>query len=98
MSAEHVDGGRLAAYARRRLAPGELLAIDDHLAVCDECRGRLDPALRLPTVFRAMDAAILAAADATETRVRFDQLASYVDNTIDDVDREIVDSHAAICR
>lgn len=98
MPAEHLDGERLAAYRRQSLTPGELLAVDDHLAVCDACRGRLEPAKQLHTVFQSVNGALMADADAIEEHVQFDQLAAYVDNTIFDADRERVDAHVEICR
>lgn len=44
MSREHLTNDELTAYARRALAPDELLAASDHLVECAECRERLDRA------------------------------------------------------
>ena len=44
---EHLSGAQIEAWHDRRLAPAALLAIDDHLADCPECRMRLAAGERL---------------------------------------------------
>lgn len=92
---EHLSQTQLAAYNGRTLYPDELLAVDSHLASCDECHERLTrmaPAVGRFTVSRA--------ADAAEGPFHLDyeqHLEPYVDGTANDIDREIVDSHVALC-
>ena len=93
MPAEHVSGERLTAYRELRLTPRELIEVDDHLAVCHECRAQLNPAKRRTEVFQSVTAA-LASPDA---HVSYDQLVGYVDNTLEVIDREIVDTHVESC-
>jgi anti-sigma factor RsiW len=37
----HLSADLLEVYRQRRLEPAQLLALDDHLASCSECRERL---------------------------------------------------------
>lgn len=37
----HLSAGILADYGQRLLEPEQLLALDDHLALCSECRRSL---------------------------------------------------------
>jgi hypothetical protein len=61
------------------------------------CRGQLGPARQLEVWFTSLSAAIQPDADATAKHVLYNQLASYVDNKMDNVDRKIVDAHVEIC-
>jgi len=86
LSAEHLEG-----YRQRTLAPRELLAADDHLAACEVCRQQLRDA----TPLQAPRASILPLPSddsAPAGHLSSAQLAAYVSDTADDVDREIVDA------
>ena len=39
--ANHLSADLLEGYRQRRLEPAQLLALDDHLATCSECRESL---------------------------------------------------------
>jgi hypothetical protein len=92
---EHLSETQLAGYTRRTLDEHELLAVDRHLASCDACHERLTR--MLPAVTKA---AISSSFEPGEGRFHLDydqHLAPYVDGKADDIDREIVDSHVALC-
>ena len=90
MTLEHLSETQLTGYSRRSLDPDELLAVDRHLASCDECHERLTrilPAVANPAV-------------ESEGPFHLDyeqHLEPYVDGKANDIDREIVDSHVAVC-
>jgi hypothetical protein len=92
---EHLSQAQLAGYSGRTLYPDELLAVDSHLASCDECHERLSRIL--PGVEK------LAVGPSFESgeepfHLDYDQhLQPYVDGTANELDREIVDSHVAQC-
>lgn len=91
---EHLSGDRLGAYARRALSPAELLAADDHLSSCDECRARLrggDPVAAWANL-----RAELGASEGAE-HLRYEDLAAWVDGALADVEREIVGAHLEAC-
>ena len=95
MMSEHLAQAQLAAYTRRTLDPDELLGVDRHLASCDMCHERLTR--MLPAVTKA---AISPSFEPGAGRFHLDydqHLAPYVDGKADDIDREIVDSHVALC-
>lgn len=95
MMSEHLSQTQLAGYSRRTLDPHELLAVDRHLASCDVCHKRLTRILP--------NAAKLAVGPSVESgagpfHLDYDQhLEPYVDGKADDIDREIVDTHVALC-
>lgn len=93
---EHLSQTQLAAYSERALHPGALLAIDNHLASCDMCHERLGrmvvPGVAKIVVNQPFDPA------GGQFHLEYDQhLEPYVDGNASDIDREIVDSHVALC-
>ena len=92
---EHLSQSQLAGYSGRTLDTDELLAVDGHLASCDVCHERLTgmlPAAAKPA------AGLSLQPDAGPFHLDYEQhLESYVDGKLNDIDREIVDSHVAEC-
>jgi hypothetical protein len=89
MTFEHLSETQLTEYRERALSPRELLAVDSHLASCDECHARLSRIL--PEVGKR---------ESGEEPFHLDyeqHLEPYVDGTANEIDREIVDSHVAVC-
>lgn len=96
---QHLTIQQLEAYRGRELRPAELLAADDHLAACAVCRAGLLEATPPPHVAIAgLLAELRELAAAPPQHLDYDeQLVPFVDNTIDEVGREIVRSHLSIC-
>ena len=92
---QHPSQIKLTAYSERTLYADELLAVDSHLASCDECHERL---IRLaPAVAPSIVRPALESAEEP-FHLDYDQhLEPYVDGKANDIDREIVDSHVALC-
>ena len=95
MTLEHLSQSQLTRYSGRTLDPPELLEVDSHLASCDVCHERLT------RIFPgAVQHAKSASFDLSEEPFHLDyeqHLEPYVDGTANDIDREIVDSHVALC-
>jgi len=89
---EHLSMQQIERYRQRALSPAELLAADDHIAVCAPCRQQLAEAMRASFSFvRAGDVV------SEPEHLEYEQLAAYVDSALDEVDREIVESHLELC-
>ena len=88
MTLEHLSETQLASYSGRTLDPQELLAVDRHLASCDECHGRL---------IRIVPGAGSFESGEEPFHLDYEHLESYVDGKANDIDREIVESHVALC-
>jgi hypothetical protein len=98
---EHLTGEAIEHYRARQSSVAEVLAAQNHVAACAECRARLKAAVEA-------DAAILSMRHLTaqpgaqdtseaESHLPYEQLALYVDDKLDEVEREIADSHLSFC-
>lgn len=95
MMSEHLSQSQLAGYSGRTLDSDELLAVDGHLASCDVCHKRLTGIL--PGVVKLVLSPSFQSGERP-FHLDYDQyLEPYVDGKANDIDREIVDSHAAQC-
>jgi hypothetical protein len=68
VSTEHLTAERVAAFAARRLSAGELLAVDDHLAVCPDCRRRLRAAWPVEDALQAWQGVVAGEPAAAPAR------------------------------
>ena len=91
----HLSQTQIAAYSERALHPDELLEIDNHLASCHTCHERLSQ------LIAQRDAKFVRqSSESGQAPFHLDyqqHLQPYADGTINDIDREIVDSHVALC-
>jgi anti-sigma factor RsiW len=89
---EHLEDGDLQRFVSGQLDAQALLAADDHLASCRECRSRLSPlASRAPALARQLSGPMAPA------HLQYEQLEAYVDGTLNALDREICDTHLEDC-
>jgi hypothetical protein len=98
---EHLSQEIIEQYRQRSLPAAELIAADDHLAACAECRQRLDaayPAQAVQSVSSSFVRELREAAAARPEHLRYEQLAAYVDKELDGADRELVESHLSHCQ
>ncbi len=97
---KHLVTEQLRAYGQHRLSPAELIEADAHLAECEACRQRLETALPASTV------ALYAAwqnepawqneADSP-AHLSFEQLAAFVEQTLNHAETHVVSDHVATC-
>jgi anti-sigma factor RsiW len=86
----------LGGREQRRLDPGELLAVDDHVAGCSACR----ELLRAATPGRE---ALFSLKKSLETLNTVDEhladasLRAYVADRLDQIDRELTEAHLQDC-
>jgi anti-sigma factor RsiW len=94
---EHFSTKQVELYLKREMAPAELLAADDHLAACTACREKLVHARQPEALLTSIRGALKAEARQAPKHLAYEQLAAYVDDEMGEVEREIVDSHLAVC-
>jgi hypothetical protein len=80
------------------MSPAELIIADDHLATCDVCHQRISDSDNPEDMFVSVPNDPLTAATGEPDHLGYEQLALYVDDELDEVDREICDVHLQICK
>lgn len=93
----HLSEDDIVRYRSRNMVPGELLAADSHLALCDICHGRMIEWPLLSEMVSGAGNAFDGAVGGEITHLTYEQLAALVDDQIDDIDREILSSHLDLC-
>ena len=93
----HLSEDDIARYRSLRMPPGDLLAADAHLALCDSCHSRLSDWQRMGEKTAAAARAFDQAALGEVTHLSYDELAGLVDENLSDIDREIAESHLDLC-
>ena len=97
---EHLTEETVVRYRERALSHAELLAVQTHIHDCAPCRARLEQAVDANAAFLSLQKQMTSDGfnfqDEPE-HVPYEQLALYVDNKLDEVEREIAESHLAIC-
>lgn len=95
---EHISDEIFDRYAERKADAAEILRVQTHVAACDACRAKLARVLGEEKVFAAIhgDFAFDDFADEPE-HLLYQQLEFFVDDKLDEVEREIAESHLAIC-
>ncbi|HLV81383.1 MAG TPA: zf-HC2 domain-containing protein [Chthonomonadaceae bacterium] len=87
----------MARYARRKISPQELLAVDNHIAGCAPCRCRLAEAIGLGTAVMRLGADLEVAAAGKPAHLSYSQLAAYAAGKLDAFDHEDVEAHLMAC-
>lgn len=96
---EHLTPENLEGYRQSALPPLELLAVDDHLAACEQCRLRLAGVASAPAlndVWQTLRLQLHPSAEQIE-HLSYEQLAAYVDEQLDGTDRQTVNQHLESC-
>src|SRR5262249_9710148 len=91
---EHLSSEQVANWRRRKLAPAELLGVDDHLAECAECRRLVESALNNDAAPLYAD---LAEGEAVGLHPSFDQSAAYVDGLLTGEERRMIEDNLTSC-
>jgi hypothetical protein len=82
---DHLSRERMNKYSEKKLPPKELLQVDEHLSICENCRNKL-----------TVDSDPIAGLFELEQpeHLTYDQLVSYLDKQ---KDRDLVESHLEVC-
>ena len=96
--AAHLSAQSINDYRRRALTPSELIIADDHLATCDACYRCISHSEDPEDMFVSVPTDYPTAARDESDHLSYDQLASYIDVELDEVEREICEVHLEICK
>lgn len=100
MNDEHINENEFKKYGESKLLPREFLRVQTHLETCKECQRRLNE--MFPSIAQTEE--VLLIEDLREVKADVfhlnyeEHLKPFIYETIDAVDREIVESHVEICQ
>ncbi|MET0753580.1 MAG: hypothetical protein ABWZ66_09410 [Pyrinomonadaceae bacterium] len=97
-SNEHITSEIFNRYAARAATATEILFVQTHSAACEICREKLAHIVSPEKASASIrnDFAFEDFANAPE-HLAYEQLEFFADNKLDEVDREIAESHLSIC-
>ena len=91
----HLTVYQLNRYRQARLAPAELLSLDDHLSECEFCRQQLRAQLNLPAALLALQTNLGIVPEPAHLSPA--QQTAFTNNTVNAVERELIVSHLESC-
>jgi Putative zinc-finger len=98
-TSEHLTEEIIERYGAKQSPADEFLAVGEHAASCENCRKLLERAVNAEAAFTGLHAQFSNTNffDNAPEHLPYEQLALYVDGKLDDVEKEIADSHLSIC-
>ena len=100
--AAHLSQEQIDQYKRRRLAPDELLWVDDHISECVDCRQRIASGAELWAAFQSKPLAETsvssAHADLKGKHLTYEELEVLVDGKMGDKQAGTLRAHLEFCQ
>lgn len=96
--ASHLSEEQIAHYKGRRLAPEELLSVDDHISQCADCRHRIASPADLQTALQNKLAVGTAYLRTKTEHLSYEQMEAYVDGKISKADQASLRVHLEFCK
>ena len=97
----HLSEHQIRGYVNQ-VSPAELLVTDEHLALCQACRERLKVVLQasmgghlaVTSIFEELT----AIGETLPAHLSYEQMADYLDDQLNEIDLEILNSHLEACQ
>jgi len=95
---KHLAQNEIEDYCRRKLSPGELLSVSDHLAVCETCREQVEGVLNSDALFFSLQSELfgevpeVSSSPTTQTDPTFEEVSQYVDGMLDADELQLVNA------
>lgn len=94
---EHLNTQNIARYLKRELAPTERLEISDHLAVCPECRQRIQQARTEAPVVSTSRIGMSEPLTPEDEHLSHEEIVEYIEGRCPPALRELVEGHISDC-
>lgn len=95
---DHLSGQIINQHRERKLSPTQLLALDEHLAKCDQCHLLwVKENSDVNESATALYGDLLSSDPTADDHLSYEALEALVDNEASDVDREIAEVHLEAC-
>jgi hypothetical protein len=94
---EHPTKSELDNYCRRVLAPANFLSVHRHVITCAHCAAQCNAPRQLSRDLAHLQEALVTEPDGTPYHLSEPEIVAYARGGLDEVDREIAESHLGIC-
>ena len=94
---DHLTERQVEGYRDRRVLPEELLAIDEHTAVCSRCASLILDPHRVRESLALWRSDFETAETGSLAHISYEQQSAYIDEAADATEREMVESHLKSC-
>lgn len=94
---EHLSTETLERYRAQSLSPQERTMARVHALACSACHELLRRATDTHAALSSLRASFAPAFDEEPEHLTYERMTAYVDGQSDEVEREIIESHLAIC-
>lgn len=96
--APHLSTQRVEEYLQRVLPEAELLAVDNHLTACEECRQRLSANIQVGTVLSDFHHRLISDVPEIESdHLSYEQLEALVDSELKNDKHNALQIHLEVC-
>ena len=96
--APHLSTQRVEEYLQRVLPAADLLAVDNHLAACEECRLRVGANIEAGTVLSDFHHRLVSDVPEIESdHLSYEQLEALVDSELKKDERDALQIHLEVC-
>lgn len=96
---EHLSARQIKDFNQRSASPSALLAVMNHLALCEECRVHVSSDVssdrKIQSAVESLQNDLLG--QTQSDHLSYEELAGTVDHAVSQVDREIIESHLESC-
>ena len=97
--APHLSTQRVEEYRQRVLPEAELLAVDSHLAVCEDCRQRVGANIEVATVLSDFHHRLVSDVPEIESEhLSYEQFEALVDSELKTNERDALQIHLEACK
>jgi Putative zinc-finger len=94
----HFSTQRAEEYRQRVLPEAELLAVDAHLAVCEECRRQISVNVEVETLVSDFHDRLLSTPGVPESdHISYEQLETLVDGELEESEQNALQTHLEVC-
>ena len=93
----HLSGEEIEAYRTRSTSPEKFLEMNDHICSCDQCSRHFESPEKVRKAYDAILKELRVETTHWPEHMAYEQLAGFVDDTLDQTDREAVSAHIEDC-
>ena len=94
---EHLSSKQVEDFSQQQMQASELLAVGDHLEICEACRRRVESAMNGDSTFFGLHAEAFAENGGLSAHLTPEQTADYVDKNLSGESLQMVSDHLSNC-